>query len=216
MKSEILKDCLNVSHNARSMLLILVVLAAVIIPTTSGIEGYIFICAFLCSRMIVTTFVFDDTSKWTRYAMTTPISKRDLVAGKFVVLVIFCTVGSLFGMAVGAIVGAVLKAVSFDPVGIGELLLLTLTAWVISLIFGSISIPLVFKFGAEKGRALLLVSFLIPAAIGFVLYRLLVLLGVEITDQLIFVLLCCSPVIAFLWCCAMYQISCRIFARQEL
>ncbi len=53
-------------------------------------------------------------------------------------------------------------------------------------------------------------------ATGFVLYRLLVLLGVEITDQLIFVLLCCPPVIAFLWCCAMYQISCRIFARQEL
>ena len=93
---------------------------------------------------------------------------------------------------------------------------MALISWVIALIFGSMSIPLVFKFGAERGRVLLVVSFLIPAGICFGIYQLLTTLGVELTDQLVFILLCCSPLLALAWCYMMYQISYRIFAKQEL
>ena len=96
MKSLVLKDLFNIGHNAKSMLFILVVFAVALIPF-SGVEGYIFVCAILCSMMIVTTFSFDDSSKWTRYAMIMPVSKKELVAGKFMVLAIFCAIGSLFG-----------------------------------------------------------------------------------------------------------------------
>lgn len=215
MKSLILKDLYNIGHNAKSMLFILVVFLAVFIPS-SGVEGYIFVCAVMCSMMIVTTFSFDDASNWTRYAMITPVSKKDLVAGKFIVLAIFCAIGSLFGLVMGLFGGLILKKVSLDLAGLGGLLFLALVAWVISFILGSMSIPLVFKYGAEKGRVLLLVSFLIPTAICLGIYQLSVVLGVEITDRLIFILLCCSPAAALVWCYIMYQISCRIFAKQEL
>ena len=195
MKSLVLKDLFNIGHNAKSMLFILVVFAVALIPF-SGVEGYIFVCAILCSMMIVTTFSFDDSSKWTRYAMIMPVSKKELVAGKFMVLAT--------------------HKIALDVAGIGELLFLTLVAWVISLIFGSMSIPLVFKFGAEKGRVLLLVSFLIPAGICFGIYQLLTMLGVALTDQIVFILLCCSPLLALAWCYVMYQISYRIFVKQEL
>ena len=203
MKSLVLKDLFNIGHNAKSMLFILVVFAVALIPF-SGVEGYIFVCAILCSMMIVTTFSFDDSSKWTRYA------------GKFMVLAIFCAIGSLFGLIIGFIGGLITHKIVLDIVGIGELLFLTLVAWVISLIFGSMSIPLVFKFGAEKGRVLLLVSFLIPAGICFGIYQLLTMLGVALTDQIVFILLCCSPLLALAWCYVMYQISYRIFVKQEL
>ena len=62
MKSLVLKDLLNIGHNAKSMLFILLVFAIALIPF-SGVEGYIFVCAILCSMMIVTTFSFDDNSK---------------------------------------------------------------------------------------------------------------------------------------------------------
>ena len=148
--------------------------------------------------------------------MIMPVSKKELVAGKFVVLAIFCAIGSLFGLVVGSIGGLITNKITLDLIGIGELLFLTLISWVIALIFGSISIPLVFKFGAEKGRILLLVSFLIPAGICFGVYQLLATLGVALTDQLVFILLCCSPLLALAWCYVMYQISYRIFAKQEI
>lgn len=215
MKSLVLKDLFNIGHNAKSMLFILVAFATAFIPF-SGVEGYIFECAILCSMMIVTTFSFDDNSKWTRYAMIMPVSKKELVGGKFIVLTIFCAVGSLFGLVVGSIGGLITNKITLDLVGIGELLFLDLISWVIALIFGSMSIPLVFKFGAERGRVLLVVSFLIPAGICFGIYQLLTTLGVELTDQLVFILLCCSPLLALAWCYVMYQISYRIFAKQEL
>ncbi len=215
MKSLVLKDLFNIGHNAKSMLFILVVFAVALIPF-SGVESYIFVCAILCSMMIVTTFSFDDNSKWTRYAMIMPISKKELVIGKFAVLAIFCAVGSLFGLVIGSIGGLITNKIALGLAGIAELLFLTLVAWVISLIFGSMSIPLVFKFGAEKGRVLLLVSFLIPAAICFGIYQLLALLGIVLTDHIAFILLCCSPLLALVWCYVMYQISYRIFERQEL
>lgn len=215
MKSLVLKDLFNIGHNAKSMLFILVVLAVALIPS-SGVEGYIFVCAILCSMMIVTTFSFDDSSKWTRYAMIMPVSKKELVAGKFTVLAIFCAIGSLFGLIVGSIGGLITNKITLDIAGIGGLLFLTLVAWGISLIFGSMSIPLVFKFGAEKGRVLLFVSFLIPAGICLGIYQLLAMLGVALTDQIVFILLCCSPLLALAWCYVMYQISYRIFAKQEL
>ena len=214
MKSLILKDLYNIGHNVKSMLFILVVFAVALIPT-SGVAGYIFLCAILCSMMIVTTFSFDDNSKWTRYAMIMPVSKKDLVAGKFIVLAIFCLAGSLFGLVVGSIGGLTIKSISFDLIGIGELLLFALTAWVVSIIFGSMSIPLVFKFGAEKGRVLLLISFLFPAALCFGIYQLFVILDIELTEHFMFALLCCSPIIALIWCYVMYQISYRIFSKQE-
>ncbi|MDE6636227.1 MAG: ABC-2 transporter permease [Lachnospiraceae bacterium] len=215
MKSLILKDLYNIRHNAKSMLFILVVLAAVFI-STSGVEGYVNICAVMCSMMIVTTFAFDDSSKWARYAMITPVSRKDLVAAKFIVLSIFCAIGSLFGLVISVTAGLIMKQVPFGLAEFGELLLLALAAWAISFILGSISIPLVFKFGVEKGRVLLLVSFVVPAGMFFGIYQTLVMLGVDITDRLVFTLLCCSPIAAIVWCYAMYQISYRIFEKQEL
>ena len=69
MKSLVLKDLFNIAHNAKSMAIILLLFAAIFIPS-SGAEGYLFISAILCSMMIVTTFAFDDACKWPRYALT--------------------------------------------------------------------------------------------------------------------------------------------------
>lgn len=215
MKSLVLKDLYNISHNFKSMLFILAVLAVAIIPT-SGAGGYIFACAIMCSMMIVTTFSFDDSAKWSRYAMIMPISKRELVAGKFVVLSVFCVAGSLFGLLVGTTGGIITRELSVGLSDVGELLLLTLAAWVISMVFGSMSIPLVFKFGAEKGRILLVVSFLVPAAICFGIYKLLTACGIALTSQMLLILICCSPVIALLWSYGMYLVSYKVFSNQEL
>lgn len=214
MKSLILKDLYNIEHNSKYMLFILIILSALI--PTSGVEGCIFTCAILCSMMIITTFSFDDISKWTRYAMIMPVSKKDLVIGKFIVLIIFCLIGSLFGLIISLVVGGITNKITFNLFGIEKLLFLTLVSWAISLVYGSISIPLTFKFGAEKGRMLLLVSFLIPVAICFGIYKLLIILNIKITEHFIFILLCCSPIAAIIWCYAMYQISYQIFARHEL
>lgn len=214
MKSLILKDVFNILHNTKSMLFILGFFILIFIPS-SGPESYLFVAAFLCSTMIVTTFSFDHYCHWTRYALIMPVTKKDIVMAKFMVLAIFCTVGSLFGCVVGIIGAFILNKAAFILSNIGELLLLTLGAWSLSFIFGSISIPLILKFDMEKARLLMVVSFLIPGLICFGIFQLITALGVIFTDFLIAAILLCSPIIALLWGTLMYLVSYRIFLKSE-
>lgn len=216
MKSLILKDLYNIGHNAKSMIFILLVLAFALIPS-SGVEGYIIMSGILCSMMIITTFSFDDQSKWLKYAMVMPVTKKDIVISKFIVLLIFSAFGAVTGLIIGAIGGTIAHKGFFSSINNMLSLLFTgAVSLVISEIAGSMSIPLLFKFGAEKARMLMLVSCLIPASIFFGIYKLFTLLGVSFTDQIIFILLCCSPFLALVWNFLMYKISYALFASKEL
>lgn len=215
MKSLILKDLYNIGHNAKSMLLILLVFAVGLIMS-SGVESYIISAGVLCSMMIVTTFTFDDNCKWSKYALIMPVCKKDIVKAKFIVLVIFCTVGVCVGTIFGVSGGLVMRKLVMSMESIVTMLFMAFVGLIVSVIFGSMSIPLVYKFGAEKGRMLLLVSFVVPLAICFIVYEILTLFGVEITDQLVFAILCASPLIALIWVYIMYRISCSIFSKQEV
>ena len=216
MKSLILKDLYNIGHNAKSMLFMLLVFAFLFIPY-SGPEAYIITSGVLCSMMVITTFSFDDHSKWMKYAMITPISKKNLVAGKFIVLLIFSAIGAFSGLVIGFIGGLLIHKIDLSNIASPlALLFVALVSLVIAQIFGSISIPLLFKFGAEKARILSLVSFIVPAVVCFGTYELLRFFGITFTDLIIFILLCCSPVIALVWNLIMYKISYVIFSKKEL
>ena len=186
MKSLVLKDLFNIAHNAKSMAIILLLFAAIFIPS-SGAEGYLFISAILCSMMIVTTFAFDDACKWPRYALTMPMSKRDLVRGKFAVLAIFCTVGTVLGLLLGAVGGLLARKVSLEA--LPSLCFLALPAWGFAMLLGSLSL------GA---------------------HRLLLLLGIELTGQVVLALLGVLPLFALLFGLLMEQVSVRVFSRQEV
>ncbi|WP_019913566.1 ABC-2 transporter permease [Paenibacillus sp. HW567] len=216
MKSLIIKDLYNIGHNAKSMIFMLLVFAFIFIPF-SGPEGYIIASGILCSMMIMTTFSFDDNSKWTKYAMVTPVTKKELVASKFIVLLIFSVIGVVIGLVIGFIGGIIVHKVDFSDISnILTLPVVAVVGLVIAEILGSMAIPLLFKFGTEKARTLSLVSFIVPALICFGVYELLILLGVSFTDRFTFILLCCSPLIALVWNLVMYKISYVIFSKKEL
>lgn len=214
MKSLIVKDLYNIGHNLKSMFFILLVFAFIFIPS-SGPESYIFVSGILCSMMLVTTFTFDDTAHWTSYAMVTPITKKDLVISKFIVLLIFCTIGVLVGFIISLFGGIITQKISLNIDAIIQLFCISLIGLIISDIFGSMSIPLVFKFGAERGRMLLLISFVAPVGICFLIYQIMTALSIPITKNFIFCILSLSPLIAVFWNYIMYVISYKIFEKQE-
>ena len=214
MKSLILKDLLNIGHNAKSMFFMLLVFACITIPQ-GGVETCIVASGILCSMMVITTFSFDEQSKWTKYAMIMPVSKKDYVISKFIVLALFSLIGILAGAILGTIGGLLLHKISS-----GTSLLMSLGATAIGFIiadsFGSVSIPLLFKFGAEKARMMTLIVFVVPVIVCYGVYQLLIALGISFTTKLIAILLCAAPVITVAWNYIMYKISYLIFDNKEL
>lgn len=215
MRSMIIKDLYNIGHNAKSMILVLVFMTAMLVPT-SGVEGCIVMCVFLCSSMVITTFSFDENSRWTVYAMVMPISRKRLVAGKYIILLLFCAIGAVAGLVFGGIGGMVTGKLMPDMSTLPELMLTALMGIAMSVMIGATSIPLLFQFGAEKARMLLIISMMIPSGMVFLGYQLLKMTGVEMTEQLILGFLCCLPVLALVWSYGSYRISCSLFSKMEL
>lgn len=87
---------------------------------------------------------------------------------------------------------------------------------VIGIFFGSLVIPLLFKFGAEKARMLSIAAFAAPAAIGMALYKLLDMFGIPLSEKFITNLLYLSPLLVIVWVYVMYLISCHIFQKQDI
>lgn len=215
MKSLLLKDIYNLSHNAKSMLLLLLVFAFWLIPT-SGPSTYVITCAVLCSMMIVTTFVFDDFSKWTKYALIMPITKKDVVLGKFCALGIFSFAGIIVGFIIGLIGGIITGKIGFHLIDILSLLGVMLFGFVIAIFLGSIVIPLIIKFGSAQSRVLTIGAFVVPIGLIYGIYQIGHSLHIKISDNTTTILILISPIIAIAIIYLMYRISCVIFSKKEL
>lgn len=215
MKSLVLKDLYNIGHNSKSMLLLLIGFIFILIPS-SGPIAYVVTSSILCSMMIITTFAFDDTSKWMRYAMVTPITKKDVVLSKFVVLIIFCGIGAILGMILGMFRGAVFKKIDITSLIDWISMFISCGLSLVGSVFlGSIVILLIFKFGVEKARILSIIAFVIPSMVFIGILQLFKLVGVTLTSLNILVVITIMLILVLLSIFFMYKVSCNIFSKHE-
>ena len=213
MKSVVLKDLYNMRGNGKSVLISFLILAVAMASTGVGV---LYSGAILCSSLIVSTFAYDDRCDWAKYAVVMPISRNELVAGKYAMLTLLVVGGMAVSFLVSLVSNAITGQIPLNQSGLQELLISTLAALVFALVYGSIAIPLILRFGAEQGRILLLVALLVPAAVCFAVYQVGKWLGIVLTDQGVVLLVCGVAVAALVWMAVSYRISCGIFAKQEL
>lgn len=213
MKSVVLKDLYNMRGNGKSVLISFLILAVAMASTGVGV---LYSGAILCSSLIVSTFAYDDRCDWAKYAVVMPISRNELVAGKYAMLTLLVVGGMAVSFLASLVSNAITGQIPLNQSGLQELLISTLAALVFALVYGSIAIPLILRFGAEQGRILLLVALLVPTAVCFAVYQVGKWLGIVLTDQGVVLLVCGVAVAALVWMAVSYRISCGIFAKQEL
>lgn len=156
MKGLILKDIYNIRRNVKMLVLMLVIFGVIFIPQGGG-AALIPIYVLLCSMMVVTTISFDDLAKWDKYALTMPVSRNDMVLSKYVVLAIFSLSGAVLGFLLSIVIGAFMGEIKLQ-----EDLSITIISIAVSLVYGSIMLPFIYRFGVEKARILLILCFLLP------------------------------------------------------
>ncbi len=213
MKSLILKDLYVLSHGAKSLIFVLLFMAAFMVPAANA-EGYIFTAVFVCSMQVISTFSYDEACKWNRYAMVMPISRKGYVAAKFMMLFICVLVGAVLGVIFGTVAGVISGKMTLTVLSVINLLSVAGIMSVLSLVVGALTITLVIKFGAEKGRMMMLLSIIIPVGVGYVGSLLLSRFEVS-ADAIINVALYGAPLFFLAWLVVLYVISCRIFEKKE-
>ena len=196
MSGLLLKDFYTIGHNAKQMMLILLIWAVCFLPGRDG-STYIIMCASLCGMMTATTFTFDDKCHWEKYAMILPISKKAYVLEKYVLHMIF----SLLGVAAGTTVTVVanwFQGMRFK----GPL-------------WQGLFLPLLLKYGSEKARIILLGAVFIPIILIVALVYLAEKTGAISTDEIAVVFQWGIPPVFIALLIISVLISQKIFEKKE-
>ena len=146
MKGLLLKDFYLSWRYCRAFLVIVAVFLAV---SFTGDDNIFFLIypIMIASVIPMTLLSYDEHDKWTAYSGTLPYTRTQLVSAKYLVGLCFGTVAFLISMAattVRMLIGGGFILEQFAVVGTALL--------VLGCLGPALSLPYVFKYGAEKGR----------------------------------------------------------------
>lgn len=152
MKGLILKDIFNLRKQYKILLLMLAFYTC--FSLFSGDGGFITgVISLMMVTLTITTLAYDERSKWDKYALTMPVSRDDLVLGKYLL-------GLL--LSVAAFIVNFIFLLALPTKQEAEALPTAAATFGISLFFLCVILPILFKFGVEKGRMLMLIVFFVP------------------------------------------------------
>ena len=155
MKGLLLKDWYQIKSNMKTMYL--TVLAVLVIWTLSASGASIFAmnyAAIFLGILPVNLLTYDQSVGWVEYGQTLPVSKKTLVAEKYLVGLLCAAAAIVVGgiFVVALILG---KGKVVD----GSALFLMQGSVCIILLVNGISLPLLYRFGAEKARMIYFLTF---------------------------------------------------------
>jgi hypothetical protein len=205
MKGLILKDLLNLKSTFKMLGVMIFVFAVIYIPQGNGFVFGMIILMF--AMMVVTTISYDDLAKWDAYALTMPVTRKEMVLSKYLVMALLNTLGVVLALIVG-VVGSVIMGQSFST----EVLVTIGVLYLIAFSFGSLMVPLIYRFGTEKARIMMFLCALIPTGLILLFTQIKIPLP-EATNPLIYLFLLLGFTVIMV--SGSYLISLRVYSNKE-
>lgn len=202
MKGLLLKDLMNLKKQAVIYLAFILFYGLVSFSNNnvSFIGGMI---CMVSAMMPLTALSFDERANWDKYALTMPVSRRDIVLGKYV-LGLLCATG---GLAILLLFQLVL------PDKAEEDWMVIFTLYAASIFYLALLLPVLFKLGVEKGRIVMMPFFAIP----FLVILLISKFDLPVPDtQTLKILLYAFPAFVVVTYILSLFLSLRIYRKKEL
>lgn len=207
MKGLIIKDILNLKKSFNTFIPIFLVYC--IFTYSSGDPSFLLgMITLMMSMLTVTSMAYDDLAKWDKLAIAMPLGRKVLVYSKYILSFILSISGVLLSIAAAGII--------MLTKGNLELKMLFLTGYgvfAISILFSSIVLPLIYKFGVEKSRMMTMVTVGIPIMMIVLLRKMNIFIPTEAQIRL---LLQFSPVFVAIVLLLSISISTGIFKNKDL
>ncbi|NYB74363.1 ABC-2 transporter permease [Sedimentibacter hydroxybenzoicus DSM 7310] len=165
----IIKDLINLKKLSKIYLLIL--LFYFIVSIAGGNQDMFGGMIVMLAVMIpITALSYDEKNKWDRYALTMPLMRGTIVLSKYILGLIFL---------IAAFTLAFITNIIFTEIILYENLMINLTTFSVGIIMISFILPIILKFGVEKGRILMMIVIFTPVAIIVMLPK----LGIPAPEQ---------------------------------
>lgn len=198
----IIKDLINLKKLSKIYLLIL--LFYFIVSIAGGNQDMFGGMIVMLAVMIpITALSYDEKNKWDRYALTMPLMRGTIVLSKYILGLIFL---------IAAFTLAFITNIIFTEIILYENLMINLTTFSVGIIMISFILPIILKFGVEKGRILMMIVIFTPVAIIVMLPK----LGIPAPEQeTIEVFLKYLPIAAIITYVLSILVSVSIYKKKE-
>lgn len=202
MTGLILKDLINLKKQAR-VYLILVLFYLVLGVANESSDMFSTMMIVVSAIIPITAMSYDERSKWDRYALTMPLSRKSMVASKYILGLIFLVASFILSMLFNSF---------FSNISLMENVMTCLATLSIGMVIMSVIFPLIFKFGVEKGRIFMMIVLFAPTALILLLSKFEISMPDEETIKSLLYL---SPIVAAVIFIASIYISMSIYNKKE-
>ncbi len=169
MRGLVYKDLMTEAHELKRMAIILLIFVIgfpFMMYGTSEDPSELYgmpmtMCAVMGMVMINNAFGHDERSNWMQYALTNPVSRIQYYHAKLLTHFTNVLCGSVLGLAVGMILAGVTGQLTLAV--LGEMLAISAGTAVALCLVGIVLVPLMLKFGVQKGAIVMMLVF---AAVG--------------------------------------------------
>lgn len=156
----ILKDLMNLKKQFKVLGLV-IVFYFIFSKTTNNNSMFGTMVTLVFAMLPITALSFDEKANWDKYGLTMPVSRSEMVISKYVLGIISSLFAALLNFIAQILLGT---EINIDSI------IVVLVIFGVSILFFSLLLPIIFKFGVEKGRMLMFIVLMLPTLI-ILLYK---------------------------------------------
>ena len=199
MKGLIIKDLINIKKGSKSYTAALVIYL-IILTSNKNLNLMAGIICILCTMLPNVSFDSDEKVGWNIYAISSGITRKDIVKSKYI-LGLIC---SFIGLVASVIISVITNGLYINSLAIPVIM------WSVAIIALSVIIPISLIIGVEKGRILITLLIVSPIVFSFDVTK------IVISQQLIkFIPILCGLVSIFVCIISLYTCL-KIYNNKEL
>ena len=195
----------------KSYVLVAVVFARLTLTGIYDISFFVTYLSVMCIMIPVNLFAYDEQARWDKYAAALPSGRAGVVKARYLFTILICLGSLAFALFLQLIVALFTGAQGQART---DLLLSGLLPTAYGCFMNAVLLPLLFKFGSQKGRIYLLLALGVGVGVIFGGLTGLKEMGISLSELTLplFVL----PVVGLLTLIPSYFLSRRIFFHKDL
>lgn len=179
-------------------------------------------CAMVPMLVMFSLFGYDDQNGWLRYRAALPLARRDIVVGRYLVIVACSSVAlvALFAVTMACVLAFPALGIEVEQTSMPEIFSACVASTAIALVLVAIAQPFSVKFGGSKGVryigcALMFIGCLVYVASQFAMPELFSSLE-GLVSQHPFISLIALVVVSLAIYAASCMLSIRIFEKKDV
>ena len=154
MNGLIVKDFIVLKHNIKFYLMLTILYA--IIGIFSDLSSFVLgLVAVLGISFVLGSFGYDEEAKWDQYALSLAVTRREMVRAKYLVAFLLTGITVVISFAL-----TLISQLIHGNLDIMQLLLYLGVFFAVMLLMTALILPCIYRFGAEKGRAVMILCIL--------------------------------------------------------